>query len=56
MYRAYRWDAQEREQLRDVYEDLSQDPENAHLELTAPQKDALNSCASCSTSRSLSQV
>lgn len=43
MYRAYRWDAQEREQLRDVYEDLSQDPENAHLELTAPQKDALNS-------------
>ena len=43
MYRAYRWDAREREQLRDVYEDLSQDPENAHLELTAPQKDALNS-------------
>lgn len=43
MYRAYRWDAQEREQLRDVYEDLSQNPENAHLELTAPQKDALNS-------------
>lgn len=43
MYRAYRWDAREREQLRDVYEDLSQNPENAHLELTAPQKDALNS-------------
>lgn len=43
MYRAYRWDAREREQLRDVYEELSQNPENAHLELTAPQKDALNS-------------
>lgn len=43
MYRAYRWDAREREQLRGVYEELSQNPENAHLELTAPQKDALNS-------------
>lgn len=43
MYRAYRWDVREREQLRGVYEELSQNPENAHLELTAPQKDALNS-------------
>lgn len=42
-YRAYRWDAKEREQLKTYYDFLTSDSAFADLEMTPQQKDALNS-------------
>ena len=42
-YRAYRWDAKEREQLKAYHEFLTSDSVFADLEMTPQQKDALNS-------------